>query len=122
MNDYYTPDGQNGQTPPPPPQQQAYYNAPNGQYPPPGYYPQQPYEQKSKMAAGLLGIFLGYLGIHNFYLGYTSKAVAQLLLGTVGGFFCGIGTVAAAIWGFVEGIMILTGSISVDGHGVPLKE
>ena len=35
---------------------------------------------KSKMAAGLLGIFLGGLGIHNFYLGYTKKAVAQLLI------------------------------------------
>lgn len=32
--------------------------------------------QKSKLAAGLLGIFLGGLGIHNFYLGYTGKAVA----------------------------------------------
>lgn len=36
--------------------------------------------QKSKLAAGLLGIFLGSLGIHNFYLGYTGKAVAQLLI------------------------------------------
>lgn len=25
---------------------------------------------KSKMAAGLLGIFLGSFGVHNFYLGY----------------------------------------------------
>ena len=33
-------------------------------------------EAKSKMAAGLLGIFLGGLGIHNFYLGYTGKALA----------------------------------------------
>ena len=119
MAEYYTPDGQNGQPPPEP--QQTYYNAPNGQYPPPGYYP-PPYEQKSKMAAGLLGIFLGYLGIHNFYLGYTNKAIIQLLLGTLGGLLCGVGTVAAGIWGFVEGIMILTGSISVDGHGVPMKE
>ena len=27
---------------------------------------------KSKMAAGLLGIFLGTFGVHNFYLGYTT--------------------------------------------------
>ena len=33
---------------------------------------------KSKIAAGLLGIFLGSLGVHNFYLGYTGKAIAQL--------------------------------------------
>lgn len=50
------------------------------------YVVQQPvmvpagYPQKSKMAAGLLGIFLGGLGVHNFYLGYTGKAVAQLLI------------------------------------------
>lgn len=36
-----------------------------------------PETQKSKMTAGLLGIFLGGLGIHNFYLGYT---VVRLLL------------------------------------------
>ena len=71
-------------------------------------------EQKSKMAAGLLGIFLGGLGIHNFYLGYTGKAVAQILLS----FCCGIG----AIWGLIEGIMILCGSIKTDAKGVPLKD
>ena len=35
---------------------------------------------KSKLAAGLLGIFLGGIGVHNFYLGFTGKAVAQLLI------------------------------------------
>ena len=30
-------------------------------------------QPKSKIAAGILGILLGSLGIHNFYLGYTSK-------------------------------------------------
>lgn len=35
---------------------------------------------KSKMAAGLFGIFLGAFGVHNFYLGFTGKAVAQLLI------------------------------------------
>lgn len=71
-------------------------------------------EQKSKLAAGLLGIFLGGLGVHNFYLGYTKKAVAQILLS----FCCGIG----AIWGFIEGIMILCGSINTDAKGIPFKE
>ena len=36
--------------------------------------------QKSKVAAGILGILLGALGVHNFYLGYTGKGVAQLLI------------------------------------------
>jgi hypothetical protein len=31
---------------------------------------------KSRVAYVLLGLFLGGLGIHNFYAGYTGKAVA----------------------------------------------
>ena len=77
------------------------------------------YVQKSKIAGGLLGIFLGALGVHNFYLGYTGKAVAQLLISLLS---CGLLAVVSEIWGLVEGIMILTGSISVDGKGVPLKD
>ena len=77
------------------------------------------YPQKSKMAAGLLGIFLGGLGVHNFYLGYTGKAVAQLLISLL---TCGFGAFVSGIWGLVEGIMILTGSIAVDGKNVPLKD
>ncbi len=73
-----------------------------------------PAEQKSKLTAGLLGIFLGGFGVHNFSLGYTGKAIAQIVLS-----FCfGIG----AIWGLIEGIMILTGSINKDAKGVPLKD
>ena len=81
---------------------------------------------KSKVAAGLLGIFLGAFGVHNFYLGYTAKAVIQLVL-TIVGFllacvFIGIFLVAAIeIWGFVEGILILTGNIGYDEQGRPLK-
>ena len=72
---------------------------------------------KSKMAAGLLGIFLGCFGVHNFYLGYTGKAVGQLLLTLIGWIACGIGPIAAWIWGLVEGIMILSGSINTDAEG-----
>ena len=77
-------------------------------------------EQKSKLAAGLLGIFLGAFGVHNFYLGYTGKAVAQLLISVL---TCGFGAAVSGIWGLVEGILILTGStITADAKGVPLKE
>ena len=69
---------------------------------------------KSKLVAGLLGILLGGWGIHNFYLGYTGKGVAQILLN----FCCGIGY----IWGLIEGILILCGNINVDAKGVPLKD
>lgn len=78
-------------------------------------------EQKSKLVAGLLGIFLGGLGIHNFYLGYTKKAVAQLLICLLGSCIV-VGPVLAEIWGLIEGIMILCGKQTVDAKGVPLKD
>ena len=77
------------------------------------------YEPKSKVAAGLLGIFLGSVGVHNFYLGYTGKAVAQLLISILS---CGTLAFASGIWGLVEGIMVLTGSIKTDAKGVALKD
>lgn len=84
--------------------------------------PQAAAGAKSKMAAGLLGIFLGAFGVHNFYLGYTSKAVTQLVLTIIGiilscivvGAFLVLGI---EIWGLVEGIMILTGKINTDANG-----
>lgn len=73
---------------------------------------------KSRMAAGILGLLLGGLGIHNFYLGYTGKAVAQLLI-TVLSF--GILAFIPAIWGLIEGIMILTDKNYLDADGFPLE-
>ncbi len=70
---------------------------------------------KSKLAAGLLGIFLGGFGVPRFYLGYTGLGVVQIIVTLV---TCGIG----AIWGFIEGILVLTGSINKDAQGRPLRE
>ncbi len=75
-------------------------------------------QSKSKIAAGLLGIFLGSLGVHNFYLGYTGKAVAQLLITLLS---CGFLSLVSGLWGLIEGILILTGSIDKDGNGNPLS-
>ncbi|MFA5801589.1 MAG: TM2 domain-containing protein [Thermoleophilia bacterium] len=82
---------------------------------------------KSKMAAGIMGIVVGGFGVHNFYLGNIGKAVAQLLLMVFGivlacvfvGYFL---MMAAWIWGLIEGVMILTGSINTDSDGNPLKD
>lgn len=64
---------------------------------------------KSKMAAGLLGIFLGGLGIHKFYLGYTKEAIIMLAVGLGGGIItCGLASCVMAIIGLIEGIMYLT--------------
>ena len=72
-------------------------------------------EQKSKLAAGLLGIFLGGIGVHNFYLGFTGKAIAQIVVTVV---TCGVGS----IWGLIEGILILCGSMNKDANGNPLSD
>jgi len=74
---------------------------------------------KSKLAAGLLGIFLGSLGVHNFYLGYTGKAWGQLLLSVLS-----FGTLRfiSGIWGLVEGILYLTGHYATDAAGNPLRD
>lgn len=72
-------------------------------------------EAKSKIAAGLLGIFLGGLGIHRFYLGYVGIGIAQIVVTFI---TFGFG----ALWGFIEGILILVGTIDKDAKGVPLKD
>ena len=56
---------------------------------------------KSKVAAGLLAILLGGLGIHKFYLGKVGLGVVYLL-------FCWTGV--PEIIGLVEGIIYLTDS------------
>jgi len=60
-------------------------------------------DDKTKMAAGLLAIFLGGFGVHKFYLGYTTAGVIQILITLV---TCGIGSIVA----LVEGIIYLTKS------------
>ena len=98
--------------------QQTYYQAAQQQ---PGYG----YAQKSKIVAGLLGLFLGGLGVHNFYLGYTGKAVAQLLL-TLIGWIILIGPIISGIWALIEAVLILCSSYGSnwhrDGHGQELQD
>ena len=88
----------------------------------------EPKGEKSKIVAGLLGIFLGCFGVHNFYLGYTQRAVIQLVLSIVSfPLMCvfGLGAfllLGIEIWGLVEGIMILCGKIDRDAEGKLLKD
>ncbi len=76
-------------------------------------------KQRERLIAGLLGIFLGYLGVHNFYLGYRERGFTQLFL-SIFGWFIVVGPFIAGIWGFIEGVQILSGQINQDADGQPL--
>lgn len=62
---------------------------------------------KDKVIAGILGILLGSLGIHKFYLGYTKAGIIMLLVSLL---TLGFGAAVMAIIGIIEGIMYLTKS------------
>ena len=61
--------------------------------------------QKSKIAAGLLAIFLGSLGIHKFYLGYTKEGLIMLLISLL---TAGTLAVVIEIISIIEGVIYLT--------------
>jgi TM2 domain-containing membrane protein YozV len=44
----------------------------------------KPAGAEKKVSAGILGILLGGLGIHKFYLGYTKEGIVQILLSCAG--------------------------------------
>jgi TM2 domain-containing membrane protein YozV len=81
-------------------------------------------EAKDRVAYVLLAIFLGELGIHNFYAGYTNRAVLQLVACIVGIpiialVTCGIGLflyLALWIWNIVEAC-----TVTQDANGVRFK-
>jgi len=58
----------------------------------------------SQLAALLICFFVGGIGIHRFYLGYTWQGVVQLL--TLGG--CGV-------WSLIDFIRICIGDLKPNG-------
>ena len=72
---------------------------------------------KQMIIAALLALVLGYLGVHNFYLGHTNRGIIQLILTITF-----IGSFISMIWAFVEFILILmrSGQYAYDARGVPL--
>ena len=78
--------------------------------------PMMPYaamQQKSRTAYIVLGIFLGMLGIHNFYAGYTGKAVSQLCLTILTLGYLGV---ISWIWAIVEVCVVIQ-----DSQGIPFN-
>jgi len=78
-----------------------------------------PHMQKSKLAVLLLGILVGALGAHNFYLGYNGKAISQLLISVLS---VGILAFIPAIWGLIEVIVLVSNDNPTDANGIPLKD
>lgn len=105
-----------------PPQAPAYGQHPQqGGYPVPaggygGVDPQtgQPLSDKSKLAAGLLQIFLGGFGVGRFYTGHTGMAIGQIAATWL---TCGLG----GLWPLIDGIMILANG-GTDAQGRKLRE
>lgn len=59
-------------------------------------------------------ILLGFVGAHNFYLGKTTNAVLQLVLGLLSCF------IISGIWSTIDAVMIISGAF-MDADGTPLK-
>lgn len=65
---------------------------------------------KSRVTAGVLAILLGGLGIHKFYLGYTTEGLIMLGIWLLGFLLASIPTWGVWIVGIIEGIIYLTKS------------
>ncbi|MBO0609561.1 TM2 domain-containing protein [Myceligenerans salitolerans] len=94
-----------------------------GSTPRPPSPPTSKVKGKSRVVAGLLGIFLGALGAHRFYLGYRALGLVMLAI-TVIGAIAGFGFISA-IWGLIEGVLYLAlrrGYWSVDAKQRPLRD
>ena len=73
-------------------------------------------DETKKILAGVIGIVIPGIGIHNFIYGYITKGIIQAVLYIVGVLTAcfGIGFLFIAgsvIWCIVESVMILTGNI-----------
>ena len=109
-------------------QQPQQYQQPQYHQPQYGQQQMQPYAQqqmmqqrqmfssppKSRVAFILLGLFLGGLGVHNFYAGYSGKGVAQLLL-TLFLWWTIVVPIGVTIWIIVE-----VCTVDRDAYGNPL--
>lgn len=72
------------------------------------------YQPKDKTTALILAIFLGWLGVHRFYVGKIGTGILMLLV-----VFCSLGV--GWIWTLIDIIMIATDKFK-DSNGYPLSQ
>ena len=68
---------------------------------------------KNRVAFVVFGLIFGCLGIHNFYVGYIGRGIAQLLISVMSlGLLCP----AVAIWNIIEVCVVVN-----DANGMRLS-
>lgn len=75
---------------------------------------------KSRLVYILLAVFIGTLGLHNFYAGYTKRGIIQLVVSLIGAFtvLILIGAViltGVVFWAWAEAIFV-----KKDAYGEPM--
>lgn len=76
-----------------------------------GYYQQVNFSSKDHVAAGLLAIFFGWLGIHKFYLGYNDAGFTMLALTVLGSLVTfGVAAAVMEVVSIIEGVIYLSKS------------
>lgn len=71
------------------------------------------YAPKSRTTYIILALFLGGLGIHNFYAGRSGAGIAQLLISLCLGWLI-VPAIIVGLWALIEIFVVKT-----DGRGVP---
>jgi TM2 domain-containing membrane protein YozV len=72
-----------------------------------------PKSDRSRVLAGVLQLIIP--GTGRMYLGYAAQGVLQLFLTPFG---CGVGW----LWSVIDGLIILTGGVKLDGYGRRLND
>jgi TM2 domain-containing membrane protein YozV len=77
------------------------------------------FSEQNRFVALFLALFLGMLGVHDFYAGYDRLAVFKCLLSIL---FCWsiVVPVAVWVWGMIEAINMVRGK-KYDSEGKVLK-
>ena len=76
-------------------------------------YAQAMLAPKDRAVAALLAIFLGFLGMHKFYLGYYQTGFVMMAISVVGSIFTlGLAAAVMAVIAIIEGFIYLSKSQS----------